>query len=238
MRYGAMVLLLVGSLFVCTDAAAQTVLGVSSGLYLEDGRLHAKQKMGDQEEQDQSYDFRPDNFLSGSLWFLLQLSPRLRVGSDLEYMGTYASLTRPTEQQRQQPNFEPRRFEFGRLLEFYGRFEFLVPALPNVDLILGAAVGMPFLFPRGDLKNDIEDLQDRGAAVWKVPRTGYLVGPMLSGRWKYDEHLYLRSDLQMKWEQIFVYRTSGGLDDGTSFTRRWTTGSLRYQVNFAIEVLL
>lgn len=233
--------LLVSAILLLPSAvAAQTVVGLGVNGFFEDSKLNGTQQIAVQ-ENDESYEYRSDGFLTGSVWFLLQLAERLRAGSGLEYYGTYASMTKCDDEERDcdDPDnpFEPDRYEFGKLLEFYGRFEYVVPTTPSVDLILGTVFGVPLLFPSGDLADEIDSLQEQGASVLGLPRIGYLIGPDIGARWKYSDHLALRGDLMVKWEQIFMFRTTQNID-GISFRKTWTTGTLRYELGVGIEVNL
>lgn len=217
-------------------AAAQTVVGVGANAFFEDSKLNGVQQIAVQ-ENDESYEFRSDGFLTGGFWFLFQMGDRIRAGSMIDYYGTYASLTKCQEGQCDDEEFEPDRFEFGKLVEFFGRFEYGIPMAESAELILGTVFGLPILFPSGDFEEEISGLQDEGASVLGLPRIGYLVGPNLGARWKYSEHLSVRGDLMVKWEQIFLFRTSQSID-GISFRKNWTTGTLRYEIGVGLEVAL
>jgi hypothetical protein len=222
--------------FVPLTASAQTVVGVGANAFFEDSKLNGLQQIAVQ-ENDESYEYRSDGFLTGGFWFLFQMGDRIRAGSMIDYYGTYASLTKCQENECDNPDFEPDRFEFGKLVEFFGRFEYGIPMTESTELILGTVFGLPILFPGGDLEAEITSLREQGASVLNIPRIGYLVGPNLAGRWKYSEHLAVRADLMVKWEQMFLFRTSQSID-GISFRKNWTTGSLRYEIGVGIEVAL
>lgn len=218
------------------NASAQTVIGLGANVFFEDSKLNGVQQISVQ-ENDESFEYRSNSFLTGSLWFLLQITDRIRVGSMLDYYGTYTSATKCQEGQCDDPNFEPRLFTFGKLLEFHGRFEYGIPVTEDVSLLLGTVFGAPILFPGGDFKDHITSLQEQGAGVLDLPRIGYLVGPNVGTRWRYSEHLALRGDLIVKWEQIFLFRTSQNID-GIPFRKSWTTGTLRYEIGVGVEVTL
>ncbi len=217
-------------------AAAQTVVGVGISAYREDSRLNGVQQISVL-ETDESARYGSDDFLSASIWFLYAFSERVRFGSMLEYYGTYTGREKCEEGECDNPDFEPDRYEFGKLVEFHGRFEYAAPATEKFDLILGGVFGAPILFPGGDLKEEIERRQEEGASLIDLPRIGYLVGPNLGARWRYLEHLALRADVLVKWEQIFIFRTAQNID-GVAYRKRWTTGTLRYEFGLGLEVLL
>ena len=217
-------------------ASAQTVIGLGANVFFEDSKLNGTQQISVQ-ENDESFEYRSDSFLTGSLWFLLQLTERIRVGSMLDYYGTYTSATKCQEGQCDNPDFEPDLFVFGKLLEFHGRFEYGIGVTEEVSLLLGTVFGAPILFPGGDFKDHIDSLQEQGAGVLDLPRVGYLIGPNIGARWTYSEHLAFRSDVIIKWEQIFLFRTAQNID-GIPFRKTWTTGTLRYEIGLGVEVAL
>lgn len=223
-------------MFLSATAHAQTVVGVGAGAFFEDSKLTGLERIAVQEEE-QTYDYRSHGFLSGGLWFLFQLSQRVRVGSAIDYYGSYISATKCQEGECEDPEFEPDLYEFGKLLEFYARVEYALPVLQNIDMILGGVAGTPILFPGGNLDDEIDGLQEQGAGVLSLPKIGYVVGPNLGARWKYSDHLSVRSDLFVKWEQIFIFRTTQEID-GIGFKKNWTTGTLRYELALGIEVAL
>ena len=221
-------------------AQAQTVVGLGVKGFFEDSKLNGEEQIAVL-QADESYEYRSDGFLSGSIWFLLQLSERIRVGSAVDYYGTYASMTRCDRENRDDcSDFEPNRYEFGKLLEFYGRFEYHVPVSDDLDLLLGTVFGLPVLFPSGDFREEIDGLKEEGANVLSLPRIGYLLGPNIGARWKYNDHLAIRGDFIVKWEQMFLFRTRQniGSDPPIAFRKKWTTGTLRYELGLGVEVSL
>lgn len=218
-------------------ASAQSVVGVGAKGFFEDSKLHGLQQIA-VAEVDESYEYRSAGFLSASLWFLLELSDKLRVGSTLDYYGIYGSKTKCDRDDCS--DFEPDRYEFGRLIEFYGRFEYRIRAAEKAHVLLGGVVGFPVLFATGDFREDINSLRDQGASVLGVPRVGYLLGPNLGVRYQYTDYLAFRADFIGKWQQMFLFRTSQniGSDPPIAFRKRWTTGTLRYEFGLGLEVSL
>ncbi len=222
------------------SAGAQTVVGLGAKAFFEDSKLNGEQQIAVL-ETDESYEYKSDGFLAGSIWFLLQLSDRVRVGSGVDYFGTYASLTKCDRQNRDDcSDFEPDRYEFGKLVEFFGRFEYHVPVTPTFNLLLGTVFGVPVLFPGGDFREEIDAQKESGAAVLSLPRIGYLLGPNIGARWEYNDHLAVRGDMIIKWEQIFLFRTRQniGSDPAIAYRKKWTTGTLRYEFGVGVEVSL
>lgn len=242
MRFAQHICLCAFLLALCMPqiADAQTVVGIGAKAFFEDSKLNGEEQIAVIEE-DESYEYRSKGFLSGSIWFLLQLSDRIRVGSTVDYYGTYSSATKCDRENRDDcSEFEPNFYEFGKLMEFYGRFEYRVPATDQFDLILGTVFGLPILFPSGDFREEIDGLREEGANVLTLPRVGYLLGPDVGLRWKYNEHLAVRGDFIVKWEQMFLFSTrqNVGSDPPIAFRKTWTTGTLRYEIGVGVEVAL
>lgn len=209
-------------------AFAQSVIGVSGAFYVEDGELTGEQQASVQ-TTDESFTYVSDGFLQASLYYLTHLDPAFRIGGGLTYYGTYTAEIPGDE------GDEPEYFEFGRLVEMMARMEYLINVTPTIDIMLGGHVGLPILFTDGDLQREIDELQDQQASVWDLPRIGYVVGPQLSARYKYLDHLHFRFDAGLKWEQLFLFNTTEEVQ-GIPFRKDWATSTLRTEVGFAIEV--
>ena len=216
-------LIVVALLVWSSSANAQTVVGLGGSAFFEDTDLNGLQRISVQ-ETDQSENYRSKSFLTAQVWFLLKMSEKFRAGSGIAYYGTYSGATKPDEDQ-DRDDFEPDFYEFGRLIELFA------------DLLFGAVFGVPILFPGGQFKEEIERLQDQGANVLSLPRIGYMVGPDIGGRYKFNEWLSFRSDIVVTFSQLFLFATTQTIDN-TAFRKRWSTRTLRYQFNLGAEINL
>lgn len=215
-----------------SPAYAQSVLGLNVGVYSDDGDLAAEEQASIQ-TIDESFAYASDGFLSGSLYVLKQWTPSMRLGGQISYYGTHtASVTNEDDN-----NDDEQLYEFGRLVELSARLEYLIPATETVDIMLGGMFGFPVLFPDGDFQAEIDRLVEQEADVLDLPRLGYLISPVVGGRWRYSDHLFFRADLMFKWEQIFLFRTTGELQE-TPYRKTWTTSTVRSELTMGLEVVL
>lgn len=227
------------SVFVASPLLAQntppgTAVGVSAALYFEDTDLNRDERIAVQKEQS-SQAYSSEGFLTGSVWFLYPLSDRIRAGSQLEWYGTWTGVEENDEEDG--GDEDPETYEFGRLLELFGRFEYNVPIGERYDLYFGGIFGVPILFPGGDFQEEIDEAQNAGLNVVGLPRIGFLVGPAIGFAWEYLEYLSLRADLVFKYEKMFLFLTNQTVE-GVGFQKEWDTSTFRWELNFGIEVAL
>jgi hypothetical protein len=214
------------------SASAQSALGVGAGLYFESASLEGVEEVSVR-ETDQSFDFKNDGHLTAQLKFLRARSESVRVGGGLSYYGIY----RGAEVDENGPRDPAVLYEFGPLLELYLQGEWLVPMRDRLDLAIGSQLGGAILFPRGNLKREIDRLQDQNVSVWNVPRPGYFLAPFLGARWAIDERLSARGDLMFKWERMHLFQTTQSVDN-TPFRKSWKTTTLRTELQIGLEIAL
>jgi hypothetical protein len=212
-------------------------IGVGGGFFVENSRREGEQ-VEQVESTDESYDYTPDGFLNGSLWYLKAVSPRVRVGGGLHYFGGYEAVRALTEDEMEQdePPDIP-AYELGQMVTPYARAEFLVPFLDSAQLVVGAEAGMTMLFPDGDFRQEIREMKDQEISVSTGPRLGVDLGPSVGARWALDDRLALRADFSVHWQRIFLFGVDDTVD-GVDYSRDWTAKILRYNLGLAMEVTL
>ena len=222
------------ALFLCVCSLpvhAQTVLGIGVGIFTEDSDLDGEEQAS-VELRDESFAFSSDGFLSGSLYVLKPWTKSFRLGGQLTYYGSYIASIAPEDE-----NDETQTYEFGRLLELSARLEYILPVTDTIDVMLGGMMGIPILMPDGEFQDEIDRLKDQEVGVFDLPRVGYLLSPVIGGRWKYSDHVYFRGDLLFKWEQLFLFRTTEEVQ-GIPFRKTWSTSTLRSEFTLGVEVVL
>lgn len=212
-------------------AQAPAAVGVGANFFFEDSELSGEEQ-GSVQVTDESFDYRSEGFLSGSLYVLAPWSERFRIGGGIHYYGKYVAEQIP--EGGLEEDEDPETVEFGTLVEMRARAEYLIPA-GVFQLALGAHVGIPVLFPNGEFQDEIERLQDQQASVWSVPRIGFLVGPQVSALYRYNEHLNFRLDFGVFWKRLFLFNTSQEVQ-GIPFKKTWTAKVLRTEISLGLEV--
>lgn len=210
------------------DAFAQSSIGVSGNFFFEDSDLSGEQQVSVQ-TNDESFAYVADDFLNATLYYLQPFKESGRIGGALTYYGDH--IAEIPQEGEEVPEF----YDFGHLIELVVRAEWLIGVTESIDLIAGAQAGIPILFPGGDFQDEIDDLKDQQASVWDIPRTGFVVGPLLSARYKYHESLYFRADIGIKYEKIFLFNTTEEVQ-GVPFRKDWTLTTVRTEIGLALEV--
>jgi hypothetical protein len=227
---GVIVAALLGS--VQHAVAEDIYIGIGAQAFFDDVDLTGERKVAVL-TTDESYAASSDGLLSGSLWFLAPVWKRFYAGGQVQYFGTYTTLP---EDERED---DDRVKKFGSLLELTGRGEWLIDIDSSLSVGVGGQVGLVMLFPSDDLEAEIKELEEQGASVAGAgtPRLGYLVGPVVSTRWKFHERVALRGELSMKWEQIFIFKNDEKIG-GVPFRKDWQLDLLRYEVGLGLEFVL
>jgi hypothetical protein len=104
-------------------------------------------------------------------------------------------------------------------------------------LILGAQVGPALLVPDGEFQQEIDELKEEGFDVWDTPRIGYHIAPQVGALWELDDRLSVRTDLGIRYENMFLFAIDDEVD-GVAYERSWDTSVLRYEFGLAMEVKL
>jgi hypothetical protein len=208
-------------------------IGVGIGAFSEDSRREGEE-IRENETTDESFDYTADDFLSFQLWYLQPVIPRVRVGGGVRYFGSYELMREPGEDESAE---DVDAYELGQMATLFGRAEWLIPFADDMQLILGAEAGGTILFPDGDFRTTIDEMVDQDISVYEGPRFGFMLAPLVGGRWKVDDRLAVRLDLSMHWQRINLL----GVDDtveGVDYRRAWTAKILRYHVGLGMEVSL
>jgi hypothetical protein len=209
-------------------------IGTGAGIYTDDGDLDGLERTDVLEEDDQSFSFDSHNSIVGSIWYLRQASESIRWGGGLRYYGSYEVLEVPDDEDNDD-EFQP--YELGQLTNFYMQGEWLVRFSGDKALILGAQIGPSLLVPDGEFQQEIDQLKDDGVDVWDTPRVGYHVAPQIGALWELDDRLSIRTDLGVRYENLFLFAVDDNVD-GVTKEKTWTTSVLRYEFGLAMEVQL
>jgi hypothetical protein len=218
---------------VPASAGAQQHIGVGAGLFSDDGDLEGEERRDVVQESDESLAFSSHNMLLGSIWYLRHASEKVRWGGGLRFYGSYEIVEVPEEDE----DDEPDPFQLGKLTQFYVQAEWLIPFGEDKALILGGQAGPSVLFPDGEFQDTIDELDEQGVDVWDTPRVGFHVGPSVGARWQLDDRLSIRSDLSIRYENLYLFAIDDDVD-GVAYEKSWTTSTLRYELGLGMEIEL
>jgi hypothetical protein len=221
-------------LLVPASALAQQYIGTGAGIYTDDGDLEGLERTDVVQENDESFSFDSHNSIVGGIWYLRHASENVRWGGGLRYYGSYEVLEVPDDENNDD-EFQP--YELGQLTNFYMQAEWLVRFGGDKALILGAQVGPSLLVPDGEFQQEIDELKEEGFDVWDTPRIGYHIAPQVGALWELDDRLSVRTDLGIRYENMFLFAIDDEVD-GVAYERSWDTSVLRYEFGLAMEVKL
>lgn len=210
-------------------------VGVSLGLYSDDGELDGTERIAVKAPESQDRTFGADNISSISLWYLRPLSESLRWGGGLRYYGTYSILDEVPEDTEEEDL--PTAQEFGTLSDLYIQMEWHTPLVEGIplELVVGTQLGMNMLFPGGALQAEIDRLKEQNVGVFDGPRLGFLFGPQVGVRYQVLKLVGLRADFGARYNRLFLFSTSEEVD-GVAFAKEWNLNVLRYDFSFGVEV--
>lgn len=209
---------------------SELILGGTA--YTESGSLEGEEVVS-VEEEDESFDYDNDNFLSARLLYLKQYAGNFYVGPGVDFIGNLRAVQ--LEDDGEPAEEDPEYYSFGPLMEALAVGEWRVPLTEDYVLGLNGQLGIGALFPRGDFADEIEGLQDENVGVWDVPRLAGSVGAGAAFLWNIDDRISLRSDLRVQWQTIFLFRTTETVDN-VSFRKQWTTDALRTRLGVYLQV--
>jgi hypothetical protein len=167
--------------------------------------------------------------VSVSATFMAPLNRLIRVGGGFRYLSSYNYEIDPPEDD---PDAEPVEENLGRMIELYARAEVLIPLVKNLDLVPVLELGVPLLFPGGELQQELDDLESQGFNVSSAPRLGILVGGDLMVRYSFATWFAVRGGVGLRYERLFLYNASTD-DDGGEASRYMNV--LRFKPAVGVE---
>ncbi len=203
------------------------VIVVGLGVHSDDGTMRGSDRRSIQ-VTDETFDFSGQGRVFGTLGFLTGLRPRVRGGMSVRYFGGY---------EYSRSGGRAGDGKLGQLGEAVAQLQYVLPMYDRWDLVLGAEAGAALLVPGGAFQKEIQALQTQGASVWDVPRVGYLLGPQLAARYKVGQRLFVRGDLGLTWEQLFLFFTHDDVG-AVQFEKTRRANIIRYALTVSLEVPL
>jgi hypothetical protein len=196
------------TLSMASSASAQErpfAAGLGVHLYFDDGERETQStNTGGSFLDEERQDIGGDTWLAGETWMMVHVIEKLRVGGGLRYFGSYSYCFDDDENCEDSDGNEGEGFTLGKLLEVFARAELIFPLTPKFDLLVGAEVGLPVLFPGGEFGDEVDGLDAMGWSTSDGPRLGYVLGPFVGTRFGLEPWLALRGDIGVMWEKVFL----------------------------------
>ena len=209
-------------------------IGLGPNIYVDDATITGSERRSAQ-PTEQDFDIFNDTLFAGEIWLATEIIDNLRLGGGIKYLGPYEYIRKEDAEEEDDPNVT----RIGQLLELTLRMEYLLQLVTfdegmALDLLLGLDLGMTMLFPDGALEREIADLQDQNVDAWDTPRLGYVVGPQVGMRFKYNETLAFRFNVAFNWSQMFLFAINEKVD-GIDFELSRQVDIIRVHVGLGLE---
>lgn len=220
-----------------TDASAKKgdlTIGLGPNIYVDDATITGTERRSAQ-VTELDFDIFNDTLFAGEIWLATEVIDNLRLGGGIKYLGPYEYIRKEDAEEEDDPEIT----RIGQLLELTLRLEYLLELVDlddgmALDLLLGLDLGMTMLFPDGALEREIADLKDQNVDAWETPRLGYVVGPQVGLRFKYNETLAFRFNVAFNWSQMFLFAIDEKVD-GIDFELSRQVDIIRVHVGLGLE---
>lgn len=192
-----------GGLAKPTSASLRVpVVGVGPGFFFEDtDRTNELQRAGLFKETEEVEDFESDGRFNLQAWILFPaFFERLSLGGGVAWYNKY---TIKQQDEEDEENF----FEIGHMVALAGQGEFMIPeVVSKLNVMLGLRAGLQLAFAGGELKADVERLDNAGYSVGSgLPRYGWFVGPHLGFNWPFSDRIRLRTDIGVQFSTLTLW---------------------------------
>ena len=220
-------LLLLGGTASASAQERPFAAGLGLNMYFDDGeRERTSTNTGGAFLDNERTDIGSNSLLSGEVWMMAHLTEKFRVGGGLRYFGSYSYCLDDDENCTDGDNNDGEGLALGKMLEIFARAEVIFPLTPDLDLLLGADVGLPLLFPGGEFGDEVDALDAMGWSTSDGPRLGYVLGPFVGARYSFEPWLAMRGDIGLMWEKVFLLdstaqsgQTRADIDDSINWLR-------------------
>ncbi len=208
--------------WITSESITGPILGLSLGLFGEQGTREATTSIGDLTE-DEGTDYRTRDPFSLSFTAAKVLSTQvpsghLRAGALVRYEGRYKTRA------------DGENYTYGTLAEWGGLLEWSITGLPMIDLVLGMRGGLTTLFPGQDFRAEINTLKGQGVSVWGGPRLGGFLTPQIGAEHTLvDGLLRARADLGLSFRYLPLLAVREDLGNVT-YEQQWFLQSTRIEL--------
>lgn len=187
------------------DAAERLQLGLGIGLFTENSERRRENFIGGQQtRREDPVEFESDSIYNLQAWLLTPALFRgFRWGGGLTWFNKYA-IELPDADDDDEPYRLGHMFQLG----LQGEYE-IERVASKLNVVFGVRTGLSLLFPSGNLRRSIEDLELRGFDVWTSPRPGVYLAPLAGVRWPITDRAAVRADLSVQFSKLWLYNAEG-----------------------------
>lgn len=196
-------------------------IGISLDVMAEGSRMSGEQCINNF-CSDESFDYSTGP-IAASLYVLFQPWQRVRFGPLVRIHGNYGG--------------GGNGITFGFLTEGLLVGEWSIRAFERFDVVLGGRAGMSLLIPGEEFAAEIRRLQAQGAAVWSLPRVGWVGGLNAGLRRQIAGRLYGKLELSGQVGHQWLFATDQ-IVEGLRFRKNWGTDIRRLGATVGVEVAL
>lgn len=180
-------------------------IGLGVGFYTESSERRDEAFIGGQEPREiEPVEFENDSVFNIQAWYLRPIWVEgLRWGGGLAWYNQY-SVKEPEAEEDEEP------YVFGQLFQLglQGEYE-IARVVSDLGVVFGLRAGGSFLFPSDNLRDEIENLEQRGFEVWTSPQFGAYITPLAGVRWPLSKRVSLRADLSVQFSKLWLYGAEG-----------------------------
>lgn len=148
-----------------------------------------------------------------SLTYMRRMSPDVQAGGTFRYLSTYRFVPVDEEDRRDDDEDD----QLGDMMELTGRLEYAIGLTNELDVLIGAEMGLAIVLPGGELSDELDTLGDQGYNIWGGPRLGVIAGPELTLRYGLSEWLYARVGIGLLYASLFLYDASTEDDNSDAY---------------------
>lgn len=208
-------------------------IGIGFGLFTESSERRDEAYVGGQQfgnNNNDTVELESDAIVNVQAWYLRPIwIDGLRWGGGVAWFNKYGVVEADDEDDDQEPYVFGHMFQVG----LQGEYE-LERVASKLGVLFGLRGGGALLFPSGNLRRAIEDLDRRGFDVWESPQFGLYIAPMVGARWPLSERVAVRADLSVQFSKLWLYDAEGEARGITSEIRA-NLGTTRTQVLLGLD---
>lgn len=208
-------------------------IGLGVGFFAEDSERRDEILTGGQSTRNQEpQELENVSIFNIQAWYLTPIwVDGLRWGGGVAWFNKY-SVQEPDAEEDAEPDVYGHMFQLG----LQGEYE-LANIASKLGLVVGLRGGAALLFPSGELRQKIQELEQQGFDVWTSPQFGAYIAPLAGVRWPLSQRVSLRSDLSVQFSKLWLYDAEAE-SEGFTTLQNATLSTTRIQLLIGLDFAL